>query len=50
MHSAMSEADSSIIDNLCSGRIFGLQQDSCELGIGHYVHFWSGNYECYWQV
>ena len=50
MHSVMSEAKSSISGNLCSGRIFGLQQDSCGLGIGHYVHVWSGNCECYWKV
>ena len=39
-------AESSITGNLCSERISGQQQGSCESGIDHSERAWSDNCEC----
>ena len=46
MHSVLFVADSSINGSICSERISGQKQGSCELGIDHCKHAWSDNCEC----
>ena len=46
MHTVLFVIESSKNGSLCSERISGQQQGSCELGIDHCKHAWSDNCEC----
>ena len=46
MHTVLFVADSSINSSLCSERISGQQQSSCESGMDHCERAWSDNCEC----
>ena len=46
MHIVLFVAESSINGSLCSERISGQQQGSCEWGIDHCERAWSDNCKC----